>query len=89
MKLSTIIVSQTLRQLPINLRKTASHLVTFIPANRVESHTIADEFLFLDPKTAANLFEQVFTERFDHMLIDTAQRRVYGNFDEITLPRSF
>jgi hypothetical protein len=87
--LSSIIVSQTLRQIPINLRKTASHLLTFVPANRVESKIIAEEFCFLDPKTAAVLFEQVFTARFDHMLIDTAQRRVFGNFDEVALPRSF
>ena len=87
--LSSIIVSQTLRQIPINLRKTASHLLTFVPANRVEAKIIAEEFLFLDPKTAAALFEQVFTKRFDHMLVDTAQRRVYANFHEVALPRSF
>ena len=87
--LSSIIVSQTLRQLPINLRKTASHLLTFVPANRVEAKIIADEYLFLDPRSAATLFEQVFTQRFDHMLVDTAGRRVYGNWDEVELPRSF
>ena len=87
--LSSIIVSQPLRSVPDKLRKSASHLLTFEPANRIESKIVAEEFIFVDPKTAANLFEQVFTKRFDHMLIDTAQRRVYGNFDEITLPRSF
>ena len=87
--LSSIIVSQTLRQIPINLRKTASHLLTFVPANRVEAKIIAEEFLFLDPRTAATLFEQVFTQRFDHMLVDTAQRRVFANWDELEIPRSF
>jgi len=87
--LSSIIVSQTLRSVPDKLRKSASHLLTFEPANRIESKIVAEEFIFVDPKTAANLFEQVFTKRFDHMLIHTAQRRVYGNFHEITLPRSF
>ena len=87
--LSSIIVSQTLRQIPVNLRKTASHLLTFIPANRIEAKIIAEEFLFLDPRSAATLFEQVFTQRFDHMLVDTAQRRVFANWDEIEIPRSF
>ena len=87
--LSSIIVSQTLRQLPINLRKTASHLLTFVPANRVESRIISEEFLFLDTTTAATLYEQAFKKRFDHMLIDTMRRKVYVNWDEIELPRSF
>ena len=88
-KLSTICVSQTLRQVPINLRKTASHLLTFVPANRIESKIIAEENLFLDTQTAARLFEQVFTKRFDHLLIDTQKRRAFSNFNEIELPRSF
>ena len=87
--LSSVIVSQTLRQLPINLRKTASHLLTFVPANRVEAKINADEFLFLDTTTAATLYEQAFKKRFDHMLIDTMRRKVYVNWDEIELPRSF
>ena len=87
--LSSIIVSQTLRQLPINLRKTASHLLTFVPANRVEAKIIAEEFLFLDTTTAATLYEQGFKKRFDHMLIDTMRRKVYANWDEVELPRSF
>ena len=87
--LSSIIVSQTLRSVGDKLRKSASHLLTFEPANRVEAKIIAEEFLFLDTKTAATLFQQVFTEKYAHLLIDTAQRRVYGNWDEITLPKSW
>ena len=86
---SNIIVSQTLRQVGINIRKTCSHLLTFIPANREESKVIASEFLFLDPTTASTLFRQVFKEKFDHMLIDTMRRKVYANWDEIELPQSF
>ena len=87
--LSSAVVSQTLRQIPINLRKTASHLLTFVPANRVESRIIAEELLFLDTTTAATLFEQAFKKRFDHMLIDTMRRKVYVNWDQIELPRAF
>ena len=87
--LSTWCVTQTLRQVPINLRKTASHLLTFEPANQLESKIIQDEFLLLDPKAASQLFSQVFTKRFDHLLIDTNTRRVFGNWNEVMLPRSF
>ena len=89
MHLSSIIISQTLRQVGVNIRKTASHLLTYEPANRLESKVIAEEFLYLDPASAAALFEQAFQKRFDHLLINTGERRAYINFDEVTLPRSF
>ena len=87
--LSLIIVSQTLRSIPNHLRKSASHLLTFEPANRLEAKIIAEEFLFLDPSVASLLFEQVFQKRFDHLLVDTQRRKVFGNWHEIVLPRSF
>ena len=88
--LSTIIVSQTLRSVPDKLRKSASHVILFSPANRVEAKIAAEELLFLDTATAATLFEQAFKEQFDFMLIDTQRRRVWRNFDEeIQLPRAF
>ena len=87
--LSSWIVTQTLRSVGDKLRKSASHLLTFEPANRVEAKIIAEEYLFTDSKTAAQLFDQVFTEKHTHMLIDTARRKVYGNWDEIELPRAW
>ena len=87
--LSSIIVTQTLRSVGDKLRKSASHLLTFEPANRVEAKIIGEEFLYLDTKTAGRLFQQVFTQKYDHLLIDTAHRRVFGNYDEITLPSSW
>ena len=88
--LSTIVVSQTLRSVPDKLRKSASHVVLFSPANRLEAKIAADELLFLDTATAATLFEQAFVDRFDCMLIDTQRRRVWRNFaEEIELPRAF
>ena len=87
--LSSWIVTQTLRSVPDKLRKSASHLLTFEPANRIEAKIIAEEYLFLDTKTAASLFAQVFTQKYDHLLIDTARRKVYANWDEMELPRSW
>ena len=89
MHLSSIIISQTLRQVGVNIRKTASHLLTYEPANRLESKVIAEEFLYLDPASAAALFEQAFQKRFDHLMISTGERRAYINWDEVELPRSF
>ena len=87
--LSIILVSQTLRSIPDKLRKSASHLLSFEPANRVEAKIIAEEFIFLDPQIASMLFQQVFQKRFDHLLVDTAKRIVYGNWNQIQIPRSF
>ena len=79
-----------MRSVGDKLRKSASHLITFTPANRLEAKIIAEEFLFLDTTTAATLFEQVFTQKYDFMLVDTQRRRVWQNFEqEVELPRSF
>ena len=76
--------------MPDKLRKSASHLIAFTPANRIESRIIQDELLFIGPSTAAVLFDQIFQERYDFMLVDTQRRRVFRNLDtEIELPRAF
>lgn len=90
LKLSSVVISQTLRSVPDKLRKSASHLIAFTPANRIESRIIQDELLFIDPSTAAVLFDQIFQNSYDFMLIDTQRRRVFRNLEtEIELPRAF
>ena len=50
---------------------------------------LASEFICLDPKSAGALFAQCFNNRHDHILIHTAERKVYSNWNEVEIPRSF
>ena len=85
-RISVILISQTLKSIPPSLRRTASHLVVFRPPNAVEAGIIQSEFIFVDRKQAAALWDQVFQQKYDHLLVWTASRRVFRNFDELTLP---
>ena len=83
------LVSQTLRSISNKVRLAASHVLAFEPANRLEANVLAAEFICLDPKSAGALFAQCFTNRHDHLLIHTAERKVYSNWNEVQIPRSF
>ena len=84
-----MLVSQTLRSIPNKVRLAASHVLCFEPANRLEAGMLASEFICLDPKSAGELFKQCFREKHDHMLIHVGERRVFSNFNEVEIPRSF
>ena len=89
MRCCIFLCSQTLRSVPNKVRLAASHVLAFEPANRLESGVLAPEFLCLDPKGASGLFSQCFQKRHDHLLIHVGERRVFSNFDEVQIPRSF
>lgn len=89
MRCCIFLVSQTLRSIPNKVRLAASHVLTFEPANKLESGVLASEFLCLDSKGAGGLFSQCFQKRHDHLLIHVGERRVFSNFDEVEIPRSF
>jgi hypothetical protein len=83
------LVSQTLRSIPNKVRLAASHVLAFEPANRLEANVLASEFICLDPKSAGALLAQCFNNKHDQLLIHTAERKVYSNFNEVKIPRSF
>ena len=87
-----MLVAQTLRSTGPHVRKAASHVLSFQPANRLEAGCLALKFCCLDPQSAAALFAQAFRQPHDHLLIHHADlRRVFANnnWDELILPRSF
>ena len=92
LRCTIMLVAQTLRSIGPHVRKTASHVLSFQPASRLEAGCLALEFCCLDPQSAAALFAQAFRQPHDHLLIHHADlRRVFANnWDElILLPRSF
>lgn len=89
LRCNLMLVSQTLRSIPSKVRLAASHILCFEPANRLEAGVLASEFICLDPRSAGELFKQCFREKHDHLLIHVAERRVYSNFNEVNIPRSF
>ena len=64
-------------------------MLAFEPANRLEANVLASEFIRLEPKSAGALFAQCFNSKHDHLLIHTAERKVYSDWNEVEIPRSF
>lgn len=89
LKTSVWVVAQTMRSIPHKVRLAASHLLFFQPSNRLESATIASEFVSLDQKSAAQLFEQCFQAPHSHCFVDVARRKVYHDWNELVIPRSY
>jgi hypothetical protein len=89
MRCSIFLVAQTLRSIPNKVRLASSHVLSFEPANKLESGALASEFLCLDSKGAGALFSQCFQKKHDHLLVHVGERRVFSNFDEVEIPRSF
>ena len=89
LKVCIFLVSRTIRSMPNKVRLAASHVLAFEPANRPEANVLASEFICLDPKSAGVLFVQCLKNKHDHILIHTAERKVYSNFNEVKTPRPF
>ena len=89
LRCTIMLVAQTLRSTGPHVRKAASHVLSFQPANRLEAGCLALKFCCLDPQSAAALFAQAFRQPHDHLLIYVDSRRVFANWDERILPRSF
>ena len=81
--LSIICALQSMNQLGLPLRKTASHFCMFKPRNKKEGANIFEELIFLDPKLQEELYRYVFQDRHDFLFGDVASGKLYRNFNEL------
>lgn len=85
-RLSIIILVQTYSALPLRIRKTLSHFITFKPRNRKETKNIWEELIQIPQKDADDLMRFVFHDGpYNFLMAETATNRFFKNFDEISV----
>jgi len=83
-KLVMLILVQTLRSIPPNIRKNTTNVILFKP-KKSEWESITEEYLEMSKKEANNLFKIAFTDPFDWVLINPSSSKIFKKFDEIIM----
>jgi hypothetical protein len=84
-RLVVVMLVQTLKTIPLSIRKNLSNLVVFYKPRISEWEAITHEFLELDKDEAKELYQMIFHQKHDWSLINLGSGKVYSKFDEIVL----
>ena len=87
-RLVIVMLVQTLRTIPMSIRKNLTNLVIFHKPRISEWEAITHEFLELDKEEAKELYQLVFKQKYDWSLINLGTGKVYSKFDEIVIKDS-
>lgn len=80
------LVSQILNGIPLPVRRVATGIIAFKPANNKEKDIIFNEYLHIaDKKQQQQISDHVWQKRFDHMYLDPMTNKIYRNFNELEL----
>lgn len=82
-KVTILILVQTLKTVPLSIRKNLTNLVVFYKPRLSEWEAITNEFLEMKKDDAKKLYDLVFREKFDWTLINLNTGRIFKKFDEI------
>lgn len=83
--LSMLVLVQSYKAIPLDLRKTFSHFVLFKPRNKKEAEAIWEELLFLPKKVGNDLLQYTFRDQYDFLLGDCTTGDVYRNFNHVLI----
>ena len=86
--LSIIILVQSYKAMPLDLRKTLSHFYMFKPRNKKEAEAIWEELMFVPRTVGDSLLQYAFREPYDFLLGDCNSGEMYRNFNRIIIPES-
>jgi ABC-type oligopeptide transport system ATPase subunit len=82
-RLNILILVQTLKTIPLSIRKNLTNLVVFHKPRLSEWEAITHEFLEMGKDQSQELYETVFKEKYDWTLINLNTGRIYSKFDEV------
>lgn len=85
LKLTIQFLVQSYNSIPLQIRKNLSHLVIFKPRNKLELQLIGSEIIFLTKDEQLKLSNFVFDKPFNFMFINTANNKIYKNFNLLEL----
>jgi adenosyl cobinamide kinase/adenosyl cobinamide phosphate guanylyltransferase len=84
-KTSIWILAQSYNSLPMQIRKSISHLCMFRPVNRKEADLVFSELAYKEKDDLSDLLRFVFDKPHTWLLLDVADGAYYKNFDRIEL----
>ena len=85
LRLSIWILVQSYIAIPLNLRKTISHLVMFKPANKKEYISLFDELLHLPKQLAEDVTQWVFKKNHDFLMVNVQTGALYKNHNKLLI----
>jgi hypothetical protein len=83
-RLSIMILVQSYNAMPLSIRKTISHFISYKPRNKKEFTAIFEELIFLDKDEGEALTRFVFDIPYAFLYVDVNTNSLYKNFDRIT-----
>ena len=83
-RLSIMILVQSYNAMPLSIRKTISHFISYKPRNKKEFTAIFEELIFLDKDEGEALTRFVFDVPYAFLYVDVNTNSLYKNFDRIT-----
>lgn len=78
-----VVLVQTLRTIPLSIRKNLSNVIVFHKPRLVEWEAVVSEFLELEKEPAKQLYTVLFQNKYDWALINLQTGKVYKKFDEV------
>ena len=85
LRLSIMILVQSYIAIPLSIRKTLSHFISFKPRNKKEFNAIFDEIVFLDRDTADRLLQFVFDKPHAFLFCDIEAGLFHKDFDLLNI----
>ena len=82
-RLSIMILVQSYNAMPLSIRKTLSHFLSYKPRNKKEFTAIFEELIFLDREQGEALTRFVFDKPYQFIFADVNTNQLYKNFDRI------
>ncbi len=84
LRMSTWILAQSYISVPLQLRKTDSHIIAYKPRNKIEFYKISEDFVQLPREIADSLSRFIFDVKYNFMFLDCTSGDIYK---KLTLSR--
>ena len=85
LRTSIVMLCQNYKSIPLDLRKTISHLVCFKPSNLSEWAAIGSELLAIPKNQMQDLYDSVYQEPHDLLFAETNTGILHRNFNKLNI----
>lgn len=83
---SLMILIQSYKAMPLDLRKSLSHFYLWKPRNKKETDAIFEELLFIPKTLSEQIMRYTFREKHDFLMGDCSTGDLFRNFNKLILP---
>lgn len=82
-RMNLLMLVQTLKTIPLAIRKNLSNLIVFFKPRLSEWEAIVAEFLELEKEEAKEMYQTIFKQKYDWALLNLTSGKVYSQFNEV------